>query len=88
MIKIISSFLIPILLLCGFTVAVVDVSAQQADRMVKIVYFVPRNCPFQWNIPTVLDTQIKAVQRLYANQMEAHGHGRKTFNLENDAGEN
>ena len=52
--------------------------------MVKVVYFVPRDRPFQWNIPITLNTQIKAVQRFYAEQMEAHGHGRKTFNLEID----
>ena len=79
------NILIFILLFYGFTLAVVDVFAA-ADRMVKVVYFVPRDRPFQWNIPTTLDTRIKAVQRLYAEQMEAHGHGRKTFNLENDAG--
>ena len=80
-------YLFFILLFSVFTLAVVDVCAA-ADRKVKVVYFVPRDRPFQWNIPTALNTQIKAVQRLYAEQMEAHGHGRKTFNLENDAGGN
>ena len=78
--------LIFILLFYGFVLTVVDVSAAAADRMVKVVYFVPRDRPFQWNIPTALDTRIKAVQRFYTEQMEAHRHGRKTFNLENDAG--
>ena len=40
--------------------------------------------PFQWNIPPALDTQMKAVQTFYADQMEAHGD-RKTFNLETNA---
>ena len=75
-----------ILLFYGFALAAVDISAAAADRMVKVVYFVPRDRPFQWNIPTALDTRIKDVQHFYAEQMEAHGHGRKTFNLENDAG--
>ncbi|RKU36980.1 hypothetical protein C6496_11510 [Candidatus Poribacteria bacterium] len=78
-----SLIFILILLLCRFTVPVVDVHAA-TERMVRVVYFVPRDRPFQWNIPTTLDTQIKAVQRFYAEQMEAHGHGRKTFNLKTD----
>ena len=78
-------YLFFILLFSLFTLVVVDVCTA-ADRKVKVVYFVPRDRAFQWNIPTALNTQIKAVQRLYAEQMEAHGHGRKTFNLENDAG--
>ena len=76
--------LIFILLFHGFTLAVVDVPAA-GDRMVKVAYFVPRDRPFQQHIPTALNMQIKAVQRLYADQMEAHGHSRKTFNIENDA---
>ena len=78
------STLIFILLFYGFMLAVVDVLA--AERMVKVVYFVPRDRPFQWNMPAALNTRIKAVQRFYAEQMEAHGHSKKTFNLENDAG--
>ena len=82
--KIIFPILILILLLCGFSVVVVDVCAAAAERMVKVIYFVPRDRPFQWNIPTTLNTQIKAVQRFYAEQMEGHGYGEKIFNLEND----
>ena len=86
--KIISPILILTLLLCGFNVVVVDVCAAAAEHMVKVIYFVPRDRPFQWNIPTALDTQIKAVQRFYTEQMEAHGYGGKTFNLENDVNRN
>ncbi|MDE0425702.1 MAG: NPCBM/NEW2 domain-containing protein [Candidatus Poribacteria bacterium] len=78
-----SLIFILLLSLSKFTVTVVDVHAA-AERMVKVVYFVPHDRPFQWNIPIILNTQIKAVQRFYAEQMEAHGHGRKTFNLETD----
>ncbi len=59
-------------------------SVERSERMVKVIYFVPKNRPFQWNIPPELDTQMKKVQALYADQMEAHGYGRKTFNLETD----
>ena len=77
--------LISLLLFYGFTFIAVGAPTAAANRMVKVVYFVPRDRPVQRNIPTKLDTQIKKVQRLYADQMEAHGHDRKTFNLENDA---
>lgn len=33
----------------------------------------------------LLDTQIKAVQQFYAEQMDAHGYGRKTFQIETDS---
>lgn len=78
--KIISIILISTLLLCGFALA-----AASAERMVKVIYFVPNDRPFQWDIPTTLDTQMKKVQTFYADQMEAHDYGRKTFNLETDA---
>lgn len=77
--------LIFILLFYGFTFTGAGVPTAAANRMVKVVYFVPRDRPVQRNILTKLDTQIKKAQRFYANQMEEHGHGRKTFNLENDA---
>lgn len=79
--KITSIILISALLLCGFTLAVTAAD----ERMVKVVYFVPKDRPFRWNIPPALDTQMKKVQTYYADQMEAHGYGRKTFNLETDA---
>lgn len=78
--KLTSIILISILLLSGFVLA-----AAAAERMVKVVYFVPKDRPFQWNIPPELDTQMKKVQTFFADQMEAHGYGRKTFNLETDA---
>ena len=53
-----------------------------ADGMVKVIYFVPRDRTFQWDIPSALDTQMKKVQTLYADQTEAHGYGRKTFQLD------
>ncbi len=55
-----------------------------AEGIVKVIYFVPRDRTFQWTIPQTLDTQIKKVQSLYADQMEAHGFGRKTFGIETD----
>ena len=77
--------LISLLLFYGFTFIAVGAPIAAANRMVKVVYFVPRDRPVQWNIPIALDTQIKKVQRFYAEQMEEHGYRGKTFNLETDA---
>ncbi|MCY3724580.1 MAG: dockerin type I domain-containing protein [Candidatus Poribacteria bacterium] len=54
-------------------------------EMVRLIYFLPLNRRAQPDIDTKLDTLIKDVQQLYANQMEAHGFGRKTFTFETDA---
>ena len=77
--------LISLLLFYGFTFIAVGAPIAAANRMVKVVYFVPRDRPVQWNIPIALDTQIKKVQRFYTEQMEEHGYRGKTFNLETDA---
>ena len=76
--------LISRLLFYGFTFIAVGAPIAAANRMVKVVYFVPRDRPVQRNISTKLDTQIKKVQRFYTEQMEEHGYRGKTFNLEND----
>ncbi|MYF97711.1 T9SS type A sorting domain-containing protein, partial [Candidatus Poribacteria bacterium] len=56
-----------------------------AERRVKIIYFVPNDRPFQQYIPNAMDVRIKEVQRFYAKQMEEHGYGQKTFQIETDA---
>ena len=65
-----------LLILVGFVVA--------ADAAVRVIYFVPNDRTVQPHIPSALDTQIKTVQTFYANQMEQHGYGRKTFDIETD----
>ena len=59
--------------------------AQDARPMVRLIYFVPKDRTPQPDIDTKLDTLIKNVQTFYANQMAAHGFGRKTFRFEADA---
>ena len=56
-----------------------------AEGVVKVIYFVPRDRAIQQDIPAKISTQIKQVQKLYADQLESHGFGRKTFDLETDA---
>ncbi|MCG8621122.1 MAG: dockerin type I domain-containing protein, partial [Proteobacteria bacterium] len=53
--------------------------------MVRLIYFLPINRTAQPDINAKLDTLIKDVQQFYAEQMHAHGFGRKTFSFETDA---
>ena len=59
-----------------------------AEGIVKVIYFVPRDRVIQQDLPAKISTQLKKVQTLYADQMEEHGFGRKTFDLETDVAGN
>ena len=59
--------------------------AQKQDRpIVRLIYFLPRDRQPQPDIDEKLDWLIKGSQQLYADQMEAHGFGRKTFLFQTD----
>ncbi len=60
----------------------------QQREMVRLIYFLPINRTAQQDIDAKLDTLIRDVQRFYAEQMNAHGFGRKTFTFETDAAGN
>ena len=53
--------------------------------MIRLIYFYPSDRAPAPNMDTSLDTLIKETQHLYAEQMENHGFGRKTFIFEKDA---
>ncbi len=57
----------------------------QQREMVRLIYFLPINRTAQQDIDAKLDTLIRDVQQFYAEQMDAHGFGRKTFSFETDA---
>ena len=52
---------------------------------VQIIHFVPNDHTPQRDINAKLDTLMKEVQAFFADEMERHGFGRKTFALETDA---
>ena len=54
-------------------------------RTVRMIYFLPNNHPFQADVVDSMKVAIRQIQNLYAEQMEAHGYGRKTFRFETDA---
>ena len=53
-------------------------------RTVRMIYFLPKDLQSQPDIDATFDTLIKDVQQSYAEQMENHGFGRRTFRLETD----
>ena len=55
------------------------------EYVVRLIYFLPSDREPQPDIDTDIDSMIKEVQQFYADQMEAHKFGRKTFQLETDA---
>lgn len=57
-------------------------------RTVRTIYIVPKDRPFRQEVVDSLKTIMLRVQRFYAEQMEALGHGNRTFNLETDSAGN
>ena len=54
-------------------------------RMVRMIYFLPNDRPFRQEVVDSMKVKIRQVQTFYAEQMEAHGHGYRTFRFETDA---
>ena len=54
-------------------------------RTVRMIYFLPNDRPFRQEVVDSMKAVIRHVQTFFADQMEAHGHGRKTFRFETDA---
>ena len=73
---------IALLYLVPFTFAQSSTTAP-ADT-VRLIYFVPSDRSAQSDIDSNIDTWIKDTQTAYAEVMEAHGYGSKTFTLETD----
>ena len=53
--------------------------------LVSLIYFRPSDRPVRPNVDAEIDGLIKKAQRFYADEMERHGFGRKTFQFETDA---
>ena len=54
-------------------------------RTVRMIYFLPNDRPFQQEVVDSMKVTIRQIQTFYADQMEAHGYGRRTFRFETDA---
>ena len=74
------------LLIVFSTLAVSD--GQAATRVVQLFYFLPNDRPYRQSVVDNIKTGILDVQSFFADQMEAHGHGRMTFDIETDGNGN
>ena len=54
-------------------------------RTVRMIYFLPNDRPFRQEVVDSMKVTIRQVQTFYAEQMQAHGYGYKTFRFETDA---
>ena len=54
-------------------------------RTVRMIYFLPNDRPYRADVVQRMKAEILTVQTFFAEQMEAHGYGRKTFRVETDA---
>ena len=54
-------------------------------RTVRMIYFLPNDRPYHAEMVQNMKDQILKVQTFYAEQMESHGYGRRTFRVETDA---
>ena len=51
-------------------------------RTVRLIYFLPNDRPYRADVVQQMKDEIHRVQTFYAEQMEQHGFGRKTFTFE------
>ena len=54
-------------------------------RTVRLIYFLPNDRPFRQEVVDSMKVAIRQIQTFYAEQMQAHGYGDKTFRFETDA---
>ena len=74
------------LLMAMCSIAVFPYSAPaQAAATVQLIYFRASDLPPRPDVDAEIDRLIKETQLFYANEMERHGFGRKTFQFETDA---
>ena len=53
-------------------------------RTVRMIYFLPNDRQPRTDVDATFDTLVRDVQQSYAEQMENHGFGRRTFRIETD----
>ena len=53
-------------------------------RTVRMIYFLPNDRPYRAEVVHWMKEDIREVQTFFAEQMQAHGYGNKTFRFETD----
>ena len=54
-------------------------------RTVRMIYFLPNDRPYRAEVVQWMKEDIRKAQTFFAEQMQAHGYGNKTFRFETDA---
>ena len=54
-------------------------------RDVKLIYFIPNDRKFDSNVVDSIQARIPRIQTFFRDQMQAHGRGNKTFQVETDS---
>ena len=71
------------------TINVTDVEPEtfyvSEPRTVRLFYYLPNDRSYRQEVVDAMKTGIIEIQSFYAEQMEAHGHGNMTFQIETDA---
>ena len=52
---------------------------------VRMIYVLPNDRPYRQDVVDSMKTTIRQVQAFFSDQLEAHGHGARTFRFETDA---
>ena len=54
-------------------------------RTVRMIYFLPNDRPYRDDIVQKMKDEMRNLQTFFAEQMQTHGYGKKTFRFETDA---
>ena len=54
-------------------------------RTVRLIYFLPNDRPYRAEVVNEMKRTARQIQTFYAEQMQAHGYGDRTFRFETDA---
>ena len=54
-------------------------------RTVRMIYFLPNDRPFQANVVQKMKNTMRNLQTFFAEQMQAHGYGKRNFRFETNA---
>ena len=77
-----------LIVMCSAVMFPYSAPAQAPEPTVQLIYFRANDTPPRPDVDAEIDGLIKEVQLFYADEMERHGFGRKTFEFETDANGN
>ena len=70
--------------ICFPPIRLATAQSTNANSMVRLIYFLPNDRPARPDRVQALRQLIKDAQEFYADEMQRHGFGRKTFTVETD----